>query len=70
MTTPKRFDPQCLNSCNIVNEAAIEAAIADLESQKAPNYAATAKKFDIDRKTLIRRYKGETVSNSKAYSRD
>ena len=54
----------------MVNEAAIEAAIADLESQKAPNYAATARKFYIDRKTLTRRYEGKTVSNSEAHSRN
>lgn len=53
----------------MVNEASIRAAIADLESQLKPNYAATATKYEIDRDTLRRRFKGETVSNAEAHAR-
>ncbi|KAF2176049.1 DDE-domain-containing protein [Zopfia rhizophila CBS 207.26] len=41
---------------------AIEAALADLESQDRPNYSATAKKYNVDRSTLSRRHRGVTVS--------
>ena len=41
--------------------ASIEAALADLALQDLPNYTATAKKFNINRSTLLRRYKGVTV---------
>ena len=50
----------------MVNEAAISAAIADLKTQIKPNYDATAKKFNIKRDTLRRRFKGQTVPNSTA----
>ena len=51
----------------MVNEAAISAAIADLKTQPTPNYGATAKKYNISRDTLRRRYKGETTSRSEAH---
>ena len=38
----------------------IEAALASLEGQKSPNYAATAKKFGVGRSTLSRRHRGVT----------
>ena len=53
----------------MVNEAAIQEAIIDLKSQKAPNFAATAKKHSVPRLTLTRRFKGETVSSAEAHSR-
>jgi len=43
-------------------------AIADLESQSRINYAATAKKYHIDRTTLARRYRGETGTKEEATS--
>ena len=43
----------------MVNNKAISAAIADLNSQKTPNFGRTAKKYKIDRTTLRRRFKGE-----------
>jgi len=33
--------------------ASIEAALADLALQDSPNYTATAKKFNINRSTLL-----------------
>ena len=53
----------------MVNNEAIEAAIEDLESQEKPNYAATARSFNVDQNTLARRFKGQSVSISEAHSR-
>lgn len=47
----------------------MEEAIEDLKSQKTPNFSATAKKYNIERTTLRRRFKGETVSYEEARSR-
>jgi hypothetical protein len=52
----------------MVNEAAICAAISDLNSQEAPNFGSTAKKHNIDRTTLMRRFKHQTVSIQEANS--
>jgi hypothetical protein len=38
----------------------IEAALNDLKSQEYPNYAATAKKYGVNRSTLSRRHRGVT----------
>jgi Tc5 transposase DNA-binding domain len=46
----------------------IKAAIDDLDSQRAPNYAATARAHNIERTTLARRYNGKTVSRAEATS--
>ena len=50
------------------HNARIQAAITDLESQETVNYAATAKKWKIDRSTLSRRYRGKTGPNQDATS--
>ena len=47
----------------------MEEAIEDLKSQEIPNFKATAKKYNINRTTLSRRFKGETVSYEEARSR-
>ncbi|EED14739.1 conserved hypothetical protein [Talaromyces stipitatus ATCC 10500] len=52
----------------MVNEADILKAISDLESQKTPQYAKTARKYNLEPSTLRRRYKGQTVSNQEATS--
>jgi hypothetical protein len=41
----------------MVNEADIAKAISDLDSQEVPNFAQIAKKYSLDRTTLMRRYK-------------
>jgi hypothetical protein len=46
----------------------IKAAINDLDRQRAPNYAATARAHNIDRTTLARRYNGKSVSGVEATS--
>jgi transposase-like protein len=50
------------------HEARIQAAISDLESQDRVNYAAIARKWEIDRSTLSRRHRGETGPNRDATS--
>ncbi|EED14745.1 conserved hypothetical protein [Talaromyces stipitatus ATCC 10500] len=52
----------------MVNEADILKAISDLESQKEPQYAKTARKYNLEPSTLRRRYKGQTASNQEATS--
>ena len=59
---------QSFNANNMDHNARIQAAIADLDSQERINYAATAKKWNLDRTTLARRHRGETVSNQDATS--
>ena len=53
---------------NSTHDARIEAALADLESQEKPNYSATAKKWQLERTTLAKRHKGQTVSKAYANS--
>ena len=50
----------------MVNEAAISAAIADLKTQATPNLRNTAIKYQIDHRTLERRFKGKTASRNMA----
>ena len=45
----------------MVNNKAIDAAIAFLESSEVVNFNKTAKKFKVDRDTLRRWYKGECI---------
>ena len=52
----------------MVNNQAIELTLADLNSQKHSNYAATAKKYSVDRFTLSRRHKGLAVSRQESVS--
>ena len=52
----------------MVNERDIQLALADLESQEVPNYLATARKYDIQHTTLMRRHKHHTKSNAEATS--
>ena len=47
----------------MVNEADIQLAITDLQLQDVPNYTATAKKYNVQRITLMRRHKRGTVSH-------
>ena len=52
----------------MVNNQAIELALADLNSQEHPNYKSTAKKYSVDRNTLARRHKGLAVSRQESVS--
>ena len=53
------------------HNARIESAITDLESQIHVNYAATAKKWGVERTTLAKRHKGQTgiIEDANSYSR-
>ena len=44
------------------NDVQLALAIADVESQNAPSYNATAKKYGVSRTTLARRHKGQQIS--------
>jgi hypothetical protein len=50
------------------HNARIESAITDLESQSRVNYTTTAKKWDVERTTLAKRYKGQTGTREDAAS--
>ena len=54
---------------NFTKEERMLKAIEDLNTQLTPNYSGTAKKWDVIRTTLMRRFTGQTssrtVSNSK-----
>src|SRR5436305_14762620 len=52
----------------MANSEAIQLALDDLKSQDVTNFAATAKKHNVDRTVLMRRFKGQTVSNREAHS--
>jgi hypothetical protein len=62
-----KIQPPHSNMDDIPHNDRIELAIADLESQECLNYAATAKKWNIERTTLSRRYKGVTGSKVDQY---
>ena len=51
---------------NTTHDARIRSALADLDSQSKPNYTATAKKWSLERTTLAKRHKGQTVSKQAA----
>ena len=53
----------------MANITSIEQAIDDLISQEAPNIKSTAQKYGIVESTLRRRFKGQIVSYSEAWSR-
>jgi hypothetical protein len=42
------------------HETRIQAAISDLESQTRKNYFSTTRKWNIERTTLTKRFRGET----------
>ncbi|XP_044717893.1 uncharacterized protein HRG_08535 [Hirsutella rhossiliensis] len=46
----------------------IAEAIIELQSQDRPKYAETARRYNIDKSTLWRRFKGKTASNHDANS--
>ena len=54
----------------MVNNEAMEAAIHDLKSQNHPNYAVTARKFNINTTTLARHFKNKNVSLAENHSKN
>ena len=69
MPNPTQSHHVCSKCFTMSKNQAIEHAINDLKSQKAPNIDATAKKWGVVESTLRRRYKGKTVSRSEGQSR-
>jgi Tc5 transposase DNA-binding domain len=48
----------------MINESDINSAIAELNSQLKPNISAIARKWNIERTTLAKRYSGQTASRA------
>ena len=67
MRTPPFLHLPSFFSHKMVNEAAISIAIVDLKTQPTSNYRATAKKYNISRDMLRRRYKGEIILRSETH---
>ena len=57
-----KIQPPHSNMDDIPHNDRIELAIADLETQEYLNYAATARKYKVERTTLSRRHKDVTGS--------
>jgi hypothetical protein len=59
---PTFCDPHriTLNYYNMDHNAHIEAAITDLRSQRRTNFTTTAKKWNLERTILAKRFRGET----------
>jgi hypothetical protein len=56
------------NYYSMDHDARIQAAIDDLKSQKCTNFAVTARRWDVERMTLAKRFRGETGINEDASS--
>ena len=52
----------------MVNEEAMKAALAACERELLPNYTKISEKFGIERTTLAKRHKGQTLSMKEAMS--
>jgi hypothetical protein len=52
----------------MVNKEDMQKALNALDRQLIPDYAKIAKKFNLERITLIRRHKGISTSKAKATS--
>src|SRR5450432_878527 len=51
---------------NLTNDARLDLALADLSKQANPNFLGTAKKFQVHRTTLQRRFQGVQQSRQVA----
>jgi hypothetical protein len=60
--------PPSSTAMDSIKNDRIKAAMDQLDSQSARNYAATARTHNIDHTTLARRYNGKTVSRAEATS--
>jgi hypothetical protein len=52
----------------MANEGDISKAISELESEEKPQYAKVARKYNLDRTTLMRRHKGLTMPKRQAHA--
>jgi hypothetical protein len=60
--------PSSSTAMDTTKDGRIKAAIDQLDSQKALNYAAAARDHNIHHTTLARRHCGKTVSRAEANS--
>jgi hypothetical protein len=51
---------------NMTHNARMEAAMAELDAQLKPNFSAAAEKWLLERTTLAKRWKGQTMSREEA----
>ena len=65
MNTPPKINSPSSKFDIMSHNTAIDAALANLESQDIINYAKIARNYDINRITLINRYKGKLTSKHK-----
>ena len=56
------YNSPSFNHDKMVNEHDMVQALAECDISEAPNYAAIAKKYHLERSTLSRRYRGKTTS--------
>ncbi len=50
-----------------VDDASMEAALAECDRESVPNYARIARTHKLERTTVMRRYQGKTVSHQESY---
>ena len=62
MNTPPKINSPSSKFDIMSHNTAIDAALADLESQDIINYAEIARSYGVNRITLINRYKGKSTS--------
>ena len=66
MNTPPKINSPSSKFDIMSHNTAIDAALADLESQDIINYAETARSYGVNRITLMNRYKGKSTSRHEA----
>jgi hypothetical protein len=68
MTAFPTFNAPTSYANSMDHNARIAEAITDLESQDRPNIAATARKYQVARETLLKRFRGKTGIKEEANS--
>jgi hypothetical protein len=53
---------------SMTHNARMDAAMAELDAQLKPNFSAAAEKWMLERTTLAKRWKGQTMSREEANS--
>ena len=66
MNTPPKIISPSSKFDIMSHNTAIDAALADLESQDIIDYAKTARSYGVNRITLINRYKDKSTFRHKA----
>jgi hypothetical protein len=64
MHASQKNHPLSLNTHKMVNEEDMRKALAEIESSKAPDYAAIARKYRLMQSILSRHARGLTTSQA------